>query len=332
MTSALTIRKDAYLCHLPRWFELQRGGALDAAHVAFSITGPDEAPVVAVLGGISATREVTGEHGWWRELVGPGRAIDTNAVRVLGIDFLGGPGSSTNASNAGLNSLPAITPHDQARALVAVCDELGIDRLHACVGASYGGQVGLALAAAEPDRVCALAVLCAADRSHPLATAWRSVQRNIVRFAAREGRPEQGLVLARALAMTTYRSGDEFAERFASVPVRGARGLEFPVESYLRARGEAFAETFSSSSFLTLSESLDLHRVEPGDVRVPTTLVGFDTDQLVPLSQLRQLRDDLGGPAELVEVETRYGHDGFLKEPAALAPILRRVVAQEVSR
>jgi homoserine O-acetyltransferase len=283
---------------------------------------------VLVLGGISANRHVTASTiddspGWWQELVGPGKALDTHRLRILGIDFLGthpGDGEGTAPPTTG----------DQARALAALLDHLGIPTLEAIVGSSYGGMVALAFGVRYPHRVKRLVVISAADRPHPMATAWRSLQRGIVRLARDSGAERRGLVLSRGLAMTTYRTPEELHQRFDGAPEEGpGGGARFPVEGYLEARGEAFADAFDAQTFLRLSESLDLHRIDPGELKVPTTLVAVRSDRLVPPEQLRRLAAEAAGPVELVEMHSLYGHDAFLKEITTLTPILRACIAEE---
>ena len=210
--SSFTIQKGTGVFYLPLEFQLEHGGVLVASQLAFERTGPEDAPVIVVLGGISAGMDVV---GWWSDIVGPGLAIDTSTHCVLGIDFLGGAGASTGPSNwQGEGSFPLITSRDQARAIARLLDHLGVERLHRFVGSSYGGMVALAFAELFASRVSGLVLLCAAHRTHPMATAWRSIQRSVVRFGEDRGTPAEGLALARALAMTTYRSTDEFEERF----------------------------------------------------------------------------------------------------------------------
>jgi homoserine O-acetyltransferase len=187
-------------------------------------------------------------------------------------------------------------------------------------------MVTLALAQAHPGRVRHAVVLSAAHRTHPMSTAWRSVQRAIVRYALSHGEGPRGLVLARALAMATYRSAREFEERFPGPAEPGADGFRFPVESYLMARGERYAAVYQPEAFVCLSESIDLHRVEPEAIRVPTTLLGVQEDQLVPLADMRQLRDRHGGNCSLVEISSIYGHDAFLKETEVLRDLLARAL------
>lgn len=325
MSACVTLDPGVRVTHLPRSFGRVPCGPFRAGHIAFEIVGPRDAPVIAVLGGISAGRRVTGPNGFWSEIVGPSHAIDTRRYRVLGIDYLGGCGQSTRAARRPSSVLPV----EQAEALLAVCEDLGIDRFHSVVGASYGGQVALALAALRQIPIEHLVVLCAAHESHPLATALRSTQRAIVRLGQATGRVDEALALARGLAMTSYRSAVEFSERFGRNPRFDAdRGRwRFEVEDYLDACGRRFVEAFDADAFLTLSESLDLHRVDPTRIRVPTTIIGFDTDTLVPGWQLRDLSQQIGGHAARVEIDTPFGHDGFLKELAAVGNVLRQAIA-----
>lgn len=312
---------------LPGAMPLRFGGQLSDVRVAWRLVGDATAPVVAALGGISAGRAVTdhaGKKGWWGDIIGPGRALDTTRYRILGIDFLGGSGGSTGPS-AGQSDFPTIASHDQAELLSRVMQHLQLGPLAAIVGASYGGMVALAFAERFPELVKHIVVISAAHRTHPMSTAWRSVQRAVVRYAAQKGEGAEGLRLARALAMATYRSSAEFEQRFAGPATRVDGRFQFPVESYLLARGDAYAAAYIPEAFVCLSESIDLHQVEPANIRVPTSLVAVIEDQLVPLSDMRALRQALGGPAELVELSSLYGHDAFLKEEQALRQVFSRI-------
>lgn len=310
------------VCQLPGRLALHHGGSLEQPRLGWRLAGQPDAPVVLALGGISAHRcvfDVTAPRsGWWHEVVGPGLSLDTNRVRVLGIDYLGGSGESTGPAAEGV--FPSLSSYDQAAALVSLLDHLNIPRLQAIVGASYGAMVALAFGERYAARVGQLIVISGADRAHPMATAWRSVQRHIVRFALAGGRASEGLELARALAMATYRSPDEFAARFDS-PARQVDGrFVFPVEEYLFARGRDYASRYRADSFLCLSESIDLHCVDATRVSVPCRVIAVREDQLVPITDLRALAARLP-QAQLHELSSPHGHDAFLKEAAALQPV-----------
>jgi homoserine O-acetyltransferase len=306
----------------PGAFPLHHGGSLPQVKIGWRLAGAADAPVVAALGGISAHRRVFDAHaageGWWSEAVGPGRALDSTRLRVLGIDYLGASGESTGPASG--SEFPSLSSFDQAEVLHGLMRHLSVERLHAIVGASYGGMVALAFAERYPDSVGQILVLSAADRTHPMATAWRSVQRRIVRFALSTGRPAEGLQLARALAMATYRSPQEFAARFAFAPDTSDGRFVFPVEQYLLARGRDYAARYLPESFLCLSESIDLHAVDASRIAVPVTMVAVREDQLVPLADMQALAGRLPR-ARLHEISSLFGHDAFLKEAAQLKPL-----------
>lgn len=316
--------------------------------VSYQLHGPARvhaAPVV-VLGGISAGRRLAPTpddpgNGWWPGVVGSGSALDPSRRRLVGIDYLGGPTPDGDL-------LRPVTSHDQARALAALLDRLEMPRA-SLVGASYGGMVALAFAELFPERVSRLVVLCAAHRTHPMATAWRSVQREAVRLGARAGRVAEGLALARALAMTTYRSAAEFEERFSPRPApsvtpesgesagrcdggpnRGAGrpgGPRFPVENYLSARGADFADRFDPERFLALSESIDLHWTEPSSLPATALVVSVASDVLVPPWLVDRLVEQSGGEAGHIVLESPFGHDAFLKETEHMSAFARSGLA-----
>jgi homoserine O-acetyltransferase len=292
------------------------GNGQREVEVAYAWHGAAGAPTVIVQGGISADRDVSGAAGWWRELADEGAAIDLARCRVLSIDWL-------DRAQLGAD---AVSSEDQADALAGLLRVLGITRAHAFVGSSYGAMVALAFAARHPRAVERLVLLAGAHRPHPLSTAQRSVQRGIVRLGQASGRVEDALALARQLAITTYRGSAEFGRRFAGAPEQREERFHFPVEDYLEHQGRRFVERFGADRFLALSESIDLHQVDPEQVAVPATLIGFPSDRLVPLADLCELQRRLRGSATLEVVESPYGHDAFLKEPEQLAPLLREAL------
>ncbi|MBK8100962.1 MAG: homoserine O-succinyltransferase [Planctomycetes bacterium] len=329
MSASITLQPGAELCHLPV-LRLASGGELHGGVVAFERQGPVDAPLVIVLGGISADRHVSAfagvpGPGWWEGIVGPGQAIDTERLRVLAIDWLGGAGSSSGPRADEV--YPFVDTADQAVAIAAVLDHLEVPVVHAWVGSSYGGMVGLQFAAKYPQRLQRLCAIGAAHESCVQASAWRAVQRGIVELGIARGCAPTALSLARALAMTTYRSPQELQHRFAGRPALVAGRVRFPVQDWLQARGDEFARRFPPAAFLCLNASIDAHRVDPKSIPVPTWLLGFDSDQLVPIWQLRELAASLPSLQSFREARSWYGHDGFLKEPLAVRALLREVLA-----
>lgn len=283
------------------------GVAFTSTIQAYELIGAARAPVVVALGGISASRRVI---SWWGDVAGPGRFVDTTRFRVLGLDWRDG--------GAGADGRPerAISTHEQACALAEALDALAIERIHTLIGASYGGMVGLAFAERFPERVEQLAIISAPARAHPMSTALRAIQRRIVELGLETGRQFDAMVLARALAMTTYRTAAEFSERFDAGSV----------ESYLLHHGEKFARRFTPARFLALSLSADSHRIAPEDGRTPATFVAVEGDTIVPREQMVDLAGRWGAASRLVLAPSRVGHDAFLAEPETVGSILRNVL------
>jgi homoserine O-acetyltransferase len=135
------------------------------------------------------------------------------------------------------------------------------------------------------------------------------------------------MVIARGIAMTTYRTAREFEERFDATPTRVALDAEFDVDRYLRHAGERFAERMTPERFLALSLSADLHRVVPEQIDVRTTVIAAQGDTLVPASPLRELARRLPRLGAVVTLHTRFGPDAFLTEPARLGRLLTIALA-----
>ncbi len=306
----------------PSLGEGRRRRAGSRAH--FSLIGASGAPVVVVLGGISATRNVVssgGEAGWWADVAGDGRAVDTNRFRVLGLDFLDGGRDATGRPRR------IVTTHDQALYLMNALSAAGVDQVHAIVGASYGGMVALAFAEHFPKHTRRLLVFSAAHESAPMTTALRTLQRRIVELGLETGRAGEAMAIARGLAMTTYRTATEFAGRFASAPLSlSTNDARFEVDEYLRERGAHFAATLSPERFLALSLSADLHRVDPRRISAPTTVVAAEGDAIIPREQVETLVAQLPGAGNLVDLPTRVGHDAFLVETERVSAIIAAVL------
>jgi homoserine O-acetyltransferase len=285
---------------IPEDFRLESGERPAASEVVGRLHGADHGPLIVVAGGISSGRFAA--H-WWSWAVRDGGPVDLNRARVLAFDLA--PGRD--------EAVVTITTTDQARLLALLLDGLDERRIEAFVGASYGGCIGLAFAAVFPERIGQLVAISAAHRTHPAATAWRGVQRRLLAFARDCGREADGVALARELAMTTYRTAEEFALRFGSTsPVEA--GAPYPVCDYLIARGAAYAETTSAARWISLSDSLDRHAIAPEAVRCPLTVVGFTSDRLVPIEDSRELAARAPNLRRLVEAPSIFGHDAFLKE------------------
>lgn len=285
------------------------GAALPAeSKLYLRLVGNQEGPVVTVLGGISANRFVADEGGnqtgWWSDIVGETKAIDLTQFCVAGFDFVAGDGETPLE----------LTPADEAELLAYALSKAGIQHLHGLVGASFGGMVGLSFARQFPERLNKLAVICAAHCPSPIAQAWRTVQQQVLAFAIEQGEPEKGVALARSLAMTTYRTAAEFNQRFGCTTK-----ADGGVRDYLEARGEAYKSQVTAARYLTLSSAIDRHFERPEDITTTSLIIGVDSDQIVPLSDLKDLAARLTGEASLIKVTSPFGHDAFLKEADLIA-------------
>ena len=298
---------------LPDGFRLASGQRIATSEVVGRLHGPDQGPLVVVTGGISSDRHAA---RWWPWAVRAGGPIDLNRVRVLAFDLAPGVGEPA----------VTVTTTDQARLLAGLLDGLAEPRIDVFIGASYGGCVGLAFAATFPKRIGELAVISAAHRTHPAATAARGVQRRLLAFARNCGREAEGIALARELAMTGYRTAEEFALRFASTPPAEAGGA-YPVCDYLIARGVAYGTVTDAARWIALSDSLDRHAVAPEAIRCPLTVIGFTTDRLVPIEDSRDLAARAPDLRRLIEAPSIFGHDAFLKERERVGHALHDILS-----
>ena len=282
-----------------------------AVSTRIAVAGPEGAPLLVLLGGISGNRHPSirpdGRPGWWAGLT----AADPEAYRILGIDFV-----------ADETGVLAPSTAEQAEVASAALDLIGVRSAHAVIGASYGGMVALALAQHCPERVERIVVISAEAAPHPCATAIRELQRRVVQMGLDQGCGDEALGIARGMAMLTYRCPDEFKARFRGGIVREEALSRSEPGAYLRARGEAFRSVMSPQRFLSLSASIDRHRVDPGAIRTPALLIGATSDQLVLPGQMEALAADLAGPAALHMLPCHYGHDMFLKEADRVSDLI----------
>ena len=270
------------------------------------IEGPEDAPAILVLGGISSGKALTGDGGWWPGVAGPGGALDPARFRLISADFL----------ITGVEGFPSAG--EQANALLGLIAGWEVSRFH-IVGASYGGSIGLAIAQAAPDRVSGITCISAAHRSDPLATAWRSIQREIAEFGLRNGDGAGALDLARRLAMTTYRTRDELRLRFRD-PAPGTRDAN-GVTTWLEAAGAKYAAKTAPEHFLALSCALDAVDLDPSKIAVPVHYIAVEDDLLVPLAHMEEAAERTPD-SRLTVIRSIYGHDAFLKEVEAMNALI----------
>jgi homoserine O-acetyltransferase len=286
-------------------------GQFHTVPVRYSLWGRPGRPARAALGGISASRRT--DH-WWSSQFGADCPFDPAQHRILGVDWLDRPWPDGTV----------VSTQQQAGALAAVLDHLGIDCIDRLVGASYGAMTGLAFAAAFPDRLSHLVAISGADRAHPAAVARRLIQRRIIRLGLAAGDADAGLALARSLALTTYRPDALLAERFDDDDPQAVLDA---LSGYFDHQGRRCRRDFDVDKYLCLSESLDRHRVDVGAIRCPVDLVAVDSDTLVPEAQIESLASRLGRRARVHRIGSRFGHDAFLKETGRFQALLGQILS-----
>jgi homoserine O-acetyltransferase len=343
---------------------LELGGVLPAARLAYETWGEPRLDAggrttnaVLVLHALTGDAHVAGGSGpdqptpgWWDALVGPGRALDTDAWFVVAANVLGGCRGSTGPASPAADGrrlgsrFPEITIRDQVQAEALLADQLGIDRFAAVLGGSMGGMRSLEWAVSRGHRVGAALVLAVGAAASADQIGLQSAQQLAITadpawaggdFVAPG--PVAGLGLARRLAHLSYRSASELDERFGRE--RQADG-RFTVVSYLDHHADKLVARFDASSYVSLTQAMNTHDVGRGrggvaaalgSVRVPVVVGGIDSDRLYPLSQQQEIADLVPTADRLHVVTSRYGHDGFLLEADQVGELVRRTLARSAA-
>jgi len=323
--------------------ELESGALLPALTVAYRHDGPapGEAPQVVVVHALTASADAAGD--WWAPLIGPGRALDTDRIGVVCANLLGGcygttgPTSRDPATGRAYGStFPDVTPRDQARAQWQLLDALGFEQLALVVGGSLGGMVALEIALARPTAVRHVMPIAAPAATGPLAIAWNHLQISLI-----DRLGDEGLALARQLAMTTYRSEVDFDGRFGRRSESDGRPS---IVSYLDHHGSKLVDRFDAQAYRVLAGAMDRHDIgvgRGGQEAVLKTLaaagtrltgVGISGDILYGPAQLRALVDagrSVGVEAGYRELASTKGHDAFLVEWEQLSALIGGALAAE---
>ncbi|GEM85594.1 homoserine O-acetyltransferase MetX [Meiothermus granaticius] len=301
-----------------------------SAHLAGSYTHE-------TLAALPKLDQAFGSEGWWDELAGPGRMLDTEQQFVICANHIGscygstGPTSLNPQTGRPFGSeFPLITVRDMARAQARLLDFLGIERV-TLLGGSLGGMVALEFALLFPERVNKLVVLATPAVHGPWARAFNRLAREAVESdpAYQSGEYSEqplGLQMARALTMLSFRSPDSFNLRWGHTPERG--------ESYVLYQGEKFARRFDANAYLTLSRAMDTHDVGRGRGGVdralealqgiPSLFVGIDSDLLYTAAEVREAARLAGG--HYAEIHSPHGHDAFLIETDQVERILAEFI------
>ncbi|KJZ75189.1 hypothetical protein HIM_05383 [Hirsutella minnesotensis 3608] len=276
---------DALSYHCREPLALDWGGVLPEFTVAYETWGrlnADRSNAILLHTGLSASSharstEANPQPGWWERFIGPGAPLDTDRFHVICTNVIGGCYGSTGPGSIDPGNgeryatrFPILTIEDMVRAQFRLLDGLGIDRLHASVGASMGGMQALAAGVLFPSRVGRVASISGCARSHPYSIAMRHTQRQVLMMDPNWNRgfyydgipPHAGMKLAREIATVTYRSGPEWEQRFgrrrADPRQQPALCPDFLIETYLDHAGEKWCLNYDPNSLLYVSKAMDL--------------------------------------------------------------------------
>ncbi len=295
---------------------------------------------------VASSNPITGKPGWWPEMVGPGKPIDTSKYFVICSNVVGGCMGTTGPASLNPKTakpygleLPIITIRDMVRAQAKLVDHLGIDQLFCVAGGSMGGMQVLQWAVSFPERVFSCIPIAAAAKHSSQNIAFHEVGRQAImadpdwkagRYFEAGLQPTKGLSVARMAAHITYMSDEALQRKFGrKLQERSAPTFsfdaDFQIESYLRHQGSTFVERFDANSYLYVTRAMDYFDLaddfEGSLVRAfagTTTrfcLVSFSSDWLFPPSNSRTIVHALnaaGASVSYVEIETDKGHDAFL--------------------
>lgn len=301
-------------------FNLESGEKLDGIQIGYSVYGnPDARETIWVCHALSGNSQVT---DWWAGLFGEGRFFSPQKYRIICANVLGSCYGTTGASLVNEPAaFPLITVRDIVKAHILLADHLKIDQIDILIGASLGGQQVLEWSLMDSRRIRQQIIIAANAFHSPMGRAFNETQRLALKadqtFGAKGGGRE-GLKAARAIAMLSYRSYEDFALKQAddSLSVDNYRAA-----SYVRYQGEKFIRRFDPHAYFTLTKAMDSHDVRRSraddlkvvleKVKARTLVVGIDSDLLFPLAE-QKLLADLIPDADLAVIQSPFGHDAFL--------------------
>src|SRR5215211_5158100 len=345
------------LHHRIRHFEPELGGSLHDIVLAYETwgelddTGENAVLVVHALTGDShcsgGVSEAYKRGGWWDEMVGPGRTIDTDECFVVCSNVLGGCSGSTGPASIDPETgrpygmrFPIVTIRDIVRAQKRLLDDLGVQRLKAVIGGSIGGQQALEWAVEYSDFMEKAVPIAATGALGPQGLGMSELGRRAIMadplwrggdYYGEEKGPETGLAIARMAGMLTYQSAPGQWERFGRRPASRPAlyeefGGRFEIESYLHYQGRELTGRFDANSYLYLSRAMDLYDVAGGyesaeeaysRIEAQVLFVGITSDWLFPPDEVRAAAErarKAGASASYAEIDTKSGHDAFLKD------------------
>jgi homoserine O-acetyltransferase/O-succinyltransferase len=346
----------------------------ELVYETYGVLNADRSNAILICHALSGNHHVAGHYaddhenvGWWDNMVGPGKPIDTNKFHVVGLNNLGGCHGSTGPSSidpltgkpygAGF---PVVTVEDWVESQVRLADHLGINRFAAVIGGSLGGMQAMQWALAHPARVAHVLAIATAPHLTAQNIAFNDVARNAILtdpdfhggdFYQHGVVPTRGLRLARMLGHITYLSDDAMADKFGRELRTGKLNfsyeIEFQIESYLRYQGDKFAGYFDANTYLLMTKALDYFdpaRDLGGDLnrafaatRAKFLVVSFTTDWRFAPERSREIVHALlhnRRDVSYAEISSQHGHDSFLMQDDQYFAVMRNYldrVAEEVA-
>jgi len=350
---------------------LRSGAVLHGYELVYETYGRlngDRSNAVLVCHALNASHHVAGHYGedpenagWWDNMIGPGKPLDTNRFFVIGVNNLGGCHGSTGPSSINPDTgrpwggdFPVVTVEDWVDTQARLADQLGIERFAAVMGGSLGAMQALAWAVRYPQRLRHSIVIACAPNLSAQNIAFNEVARQAIitdpdfhggAYQLQGTAPKRGLRVARMVGHITYLSDDEMASKFGRQLKHGKLGYtfdtEFQIESYLRHQGNKFADYFDANTYLRITKALDYF--DPAfasggdlsaalkDVAAGLLVVSFTTDWRFSPERSREIvRALLDNRARVTyaEIDAPHGHDAFLLDD----PRYHRLVAAYFDR
>lgn len=339
----------------------KRLGPITLAYETYGELNRNKDNAILIFHALSGDAHVAGKHhkddpkpGWWDNMVGPGKAFDTNRYFVICINVIGGCKGSTGPSSINPKTkkpygltFPIVTIKDMVRAQKELIDHLGIDQLLAVAGGSMGGMQVLQWAVTYPDKTALCIPIATAARQSPQNIAFHEVGRRAImsdpnwRGGNYYGRtpPTNGLAIARMIGHITYLSSETLRLKFGRRLQESERFSfslkpEFQVESYIHYKGETFTRRFDANSYLYISKAIDYFDISNGygsleeafrNVKSKFLVISFTSDWLYPPKDSEEIVTALRAVNKEVtyyEIPSTYGHDAFLVETEKIAPII----------
>jgi homoserine O-acetyltransferase/O-succinyltransferase len=356
--------------HFDQALKLRSGAELPAYDLAYETYGQLNAArsnAVLVCHALNASHHVAGWYeqdkgniGWWDNLVGPGKPLDTNRFFVVGSNYIGscfgstGPASINPASGKPWGAdFPVVTVEDWVETQARLADRLGIERFAAVIGGSLGAMQAMQWTLSYPDRVRHSIVVASAAKLTPQNIAFNEVARQAImtdpdfhggHYYEKGVVPTRGLRIARMIGHITYLSGEAMAEKFGRLLRRGALGFDFDtdfeVESYLRYQGDKFSSYFDANTYLRITKALDYFDPAAdygGDLakamaraKAAFLVVSFKSDWRFTPARSREIVRALLDNRSIVsylELDAPGGHDAFLLEDPRYHGALRSYFA-----